>query len=129
MPTLRPNKQYGDQKAIDDLKRQGSGMKQAASDTVPTLRNPVGRPPGATAQTPAPNGQIAQGNPSPPLPEEHLAIMDRAARRAAIASEAAQYADNPLYGPFLQEYAARMKASAEDSLREVKTALPDFDVG
>ena len=128
-PSIRPNKQYGDAKAIEDLKRQGSGMKQAASDTVPTMRTPVGRPAGRTAQSPAPNGQIVQGDPGPPIPEEHIAIMDRAARRAAFAAEASQYADDPLYGAFLGEYAARMKVDAEQSLREVKTELPDFDVG
>jgi len=129
MPTIRPNKNYGDTKAIDALIRQASGMKQGAGDNVPTPRIPVGRPPGSTA-TPqvAPILQSGGTEPQPDLPPEHVEIMRNAGRAMRVAQIGQQFASDPLYGPWLQEYARRAAADAEERARDVRNLTPNFSV-
>jgi len=132
MPTLKPNKNYGDQGAIDSLVRQASGMKQAASDTVPTARNPVGRPQGSGSPTVVQSSMAAPqggGALDPTIPADATALMERAARMTALAQMTAGYADDPLYGTWMNEYAKRMRSDAEQALRDVKDNTPDFNVG
>ena len=133
MPQIPVNKQYGDQQAIDSLVRQGSGLKQAASDTVPTVRNPVGRPPGGAGTLPtatpgAANPTAAPTAPEAGLPPEHLEMMKMAAKKAAFAQMSAEWAENELYGPWLTEYSARMRDEADARLRDVKINTPDYAV-
>ena len=120
-PALKSNAQYGDMKRLAQL---SSGMKQGNADSVPTLRNPVGRPAGSTsapAPAAAPTGAVASG-----IPEEHMAIMDRAARAMRTANIGRQMAADPLAGPFLRMYAQMAEQEAADRLRDVKALTPDY---
>jgi hypothetical protein len=54
--------------------------------------------------------------------------MDEAARKIALAQMSADFESNPVYGPWLREYAARMRADAEGAARQVKDLTPDFMV-
>ena len=120
MALVNPNQPvYGDMKRLTQL---ASGLKQSNADSVPTIRTPAGRPAGSTsAPAPAmPGAEVGS------IPEEHLAIMDSAARAMRTAGIARQAAADPLAGPWLRAYAQRAEAEAADRLRQVKELTPDY---
>jgi hypothetical protein len=123
MALVKDNAQYGDMKRLEQL---SSGMKQSNSDSVPTMRTPVGRPAGSTAapQPMAPAGGIPSG-----IPEEHTAIMESAARAVRVSNIGKQLASDPLAGAWLRTYAERAQLDAEERLREVKDLTPDYQTG
>jgi hypothetical protein len=125
MPLVQPNKQYGDQKTLDDLNRAANPLKQGNADLVPTPKNPVGRPPGS-ASTPTAQPGAA---PVSPLPPEHIALMEDAARAVRVSDVGKQIAADPLAGPWLRLYAQRAEQDAADKLRQVKELTPDYEVG
>lgn len=122
-PIIRPNKAYGDQKALDSLKRQASGMKQGNADVLPTERRGPGRPAGTGAVQPTPQAQPEAAG----IPPEHIALMEDFARATAVAQTAAAAAQDPTAGPWLRMYAQY----AEDELRskgeKVRAGTPFFE--
>lgn len=110
-PIIKPNKQYGDQQALDALARQGSGLKFDKAGPV-TERRGVGRPPGAATARPPAAQPVA---PATPIPEEHIRLMEEFARSALVASVWRQAAQDPMAGPWVRQYA---KMAEEDYVRK-----------
>lgn len=119
MALIKPNQPvYGDMQRLTQL---ASGMKQSNADSVPTLRTPAGRPAGSTSAPAPAAAPIGAG-----IPEEHVAIMEQAARALRTANIGKAMAADPLAGPFLRMYAQVAEQEATDRLRDVKALTPDY---
>lgn len=121
-PFVYENKNYGDQKAIDDLKRQASGIKQGMADDVPTIRRERGRPAG-TQQAVAPPAQEEFA-----IPEEHRAVMEDFARSLRTVAVFKALSADPAAGPWARLYARFAEESAAEKAKRVKEITPDFEV-
>jgi len=120
-PFVYENKNYGDQKAIDDLKRQASGLKQGMADDVPTIRRERGRPAGPRPVNVPPQEEFA-------IPEEHRAAMEDFARSLRAAAVFRAIAADPAAGPWARMYARFADENAAEKAKRVKEITPDFEV-
>lgn len=120
-PVIKANKAYGDRKALDRLAITGSGLKQGNADYVPRTRRSVGRPRGTTA--PAVQPQQA----APPIPQEHIAMMEDFARSALVAQVAQAAAQDMMAGPWLRKYAEIAQREVQRKADVLRQNTPFFE--
>lgn len=120
-PVIKANASYGDRKALDRLAITGSGLKQGNADYVPSTRRSVGRPRGATA--PAVQPQRA----APPIPQEHIAMMEDFARSALVAQVAQAAAQDMMAGPWLRKYAEIAQREVQRKADVLRQNTPFFE--
>lgn len=121
-PRIQGQKQYGDQKALDSLKRAGSGLKQGNADILPTERRAAGRPVTTGA------GIAPQQAPvEPGIPPEHVALIEDFARATFVAQTAARAAQDPMAGPWLRSYAQFAENEVMTKGERVRSSTPFFD--
>ncbi len=124
-PVIKQNKQYGDQKALDSLTRQGTGMKYDNAGPV-TERRGAGRPPGSVA-APAPGMPGPTGAPAPGVPGNEAELMDRFARATLVASVGQASAQELMAGPWLRSYAQFSYEDVERKGKALQAGTPFFD--
>lgn len=112
---IRPNKAYGDAKAIADLSR---GMKpMAGTDALKPARG-EGRP---RASTPA-----ASAQPVPQLPPEHIDLIRNEAIARKYAMQAAEILDDPSEGETSKAFARAIINRHQQASLELKDSTPNF---
>lgn len=121
-PVIKGNKSYGDRTALDRLAIAGSGLKQGNADYVPTQRNPVGRPPGAT--------NVVRGNPAmgtDAIPPEHTALMKDFSRASLVAQIGEAGAQDMMAGPWLRKYAEFARREVQRRAEALRNQTPMFE--
>lgn len=122
-PVIKGNKQYGDAKALDSLKRQATGLQYDNASTLPQERRGVGRPAGPTAGQAIPQAQPE----APGIPPEHVAMIEDFARATFVAQTGSRAAQDPMAGPWLRSYAQFAEQEVIAKGERVRASTPFYD--
>lgn len=117
-PVLKSNKAYGDQKALDSLTRQGTGMKYDNAG-APTERQGPGRPPGAASA-------LAMPGVEPSIPGEHADLIENFSRASLVAQVGAAAGQEMMAGPWLRQYAALSQDYLKAKAKDLQVGTPNF---
>lgn len=124
-PVIKGNKAYGDQKALDSLARQGTGMKYDNAGPV-TERRGAGRPTGSTA-APAPGVPGPAGAPAPGVPGSEAELMENFSRAALVAGVGQATQQELMAGPWLRKYAEFSQVDVDRKGKALQAGTPFFD--
>lgn len=121
VPIIKGNKAYGDQKALDSLTRQGTGMKYDNAGPV-TERQGPGRPVSSGAGVAQMGNTGGQG-----VPPREVELMENFSRAALVASVGQATAQEIMAGPWLRKYAEFSQQDVERKGKALQANTPFFD--
>lgn len=115
---LRPNRAYGDSKAIEGLSR---GMKQVAgTDAVKPARG-EGRPQGTTGAA-----RQATAAPTPAIDPAHAELIRKEAVRRKYAIIAQEMLDDPTTGDVTKAFSTALVNGFSKAANDLKLGTPDY---
>jgi len=123
LAVIKGNKAYGDQKALDSLTRQSSGLSFDNAGPV-TERRGAGRPQGSAQVAGVPGAAPA---PEPLIPQEHAALIESFARAALVAQVGEASRRDMMAGPWLAQYAEFAQNDLAKKGVALQTGTPNFE--
>ena len=114
---------YGDKKALDKLR---SGLTTTPMTGVKTPAPTAGRPPTSGGGPPASASGAGPQQQVPPIPPEHMTMLQQLAQAARTAQILTQKSQQPDAGPWLRYYAAVATERYQEIAIKVKSETPFF---